>query len=442
MLPVAFVQPALAQSEPTSTERALEQLRNVLRGDENLSPATREAFQTFATAMLAELAGKRVADGSPTPPAQGDYETIVSVVDERLDERLAEDEKPAWAQTLERLNIYGDFRLRHESSFNLDDKSDRHRERLRFRLRLDYQLSDEVLLGIGLRTGDPDDPNSAFVTFGGGFNDFDISLDRVLVTYRPHWGDGLWVTAGKFVNPIHRNPVYGELVWDADVNPEGVVLGYSVTGGDTLERFDLLVGGYTIIEDAASDDVWLLSAEVAARLRLRDDLRMDLSLGYDYYTDSHSALVSDNAGNAVLGGELVSDFGIIHPIAALTIDGWDRPLTVAVEYFFNHRADISEDTGYAIGANWGKTTGKGDWRIYYQWQVVEQDSVFSAFAQDDFLLQTNFRGHVFGVHYLLGNNIDVHLWSLVTARDDTSAGSMTDSDQDQWRIRADLTIKF
>ncbi|MCH8852706.1 MAG: hypothetical protein IID41_08650, partial [Planctomycetes bacterium] len=145
LLLVGIVPRVTAQSEPTRTEKALEQLRNALESDENLSPATRKAFQDFAAAMQAELAGKRDAADIPTAAAPPSHETIVSVVDERLNERLGDDEKPAWEQALERLKIYGDLRLRHESSFNLDDKRDRHRERLRFRLRLDYQLSDELL---------------------------------------------------------------------------------------------------------------------------------------------------------------------------------------------------------------------------------------------------------------------------------------------------------
>ena len=139
---------------------------------------------------------------------------------------------------------------------------------------------------------------------------------------------------------------------------------------------------------------------------------------------------------------LVSDFGIFNTIASLTWEGWRTPLTVAGEYIWNTQARGGHDQGWALGASLGKTKKKGDWRIYYQWQVVEQEAVFSPFAQDDFLLQTNHRSHVFGSNYQLADNVGLHLWGLISARDLTSAGATTDSDKDQWRLRVDLTIKF
>jgi hypothetical protein len=381
--------------------------------------------------MQAELADQADATSETVPASTG-----AAVMD------AAVAEQSAWEEARKRLRLYGDLRLRYEATFNQDDKDDRHRLRMRLRLGLDYQMFDDLLLGAGLRTGDPDDPNSPYVTLGDGFRDFDISIDRLFVTYRPAWGDGLWATGGKFVNPIYRNPVYGELVWDADVNPEGGVIGYTMTGDGVLERFDVLVGGYTVFEDESTDDVWLLSTQATARLRVHEDARLDLSLGYDYYGDPNPALVADNRGNAVVAGAYVSDFAIVHPVVAVTFDKWEHPLSIAAEYIYNHRADIDDDTGYALGARLGRTKAKGDWLIYYQWQHVEQDAVFAAFAQDDFLLASNFRGHVFGGHYMLHEQVDLHLWGLVTSRDRTSPGPTTDSDKDQWRLRLDLTLKF
>ena len=75
-------------------------------------------------------------------------------------------------------------------------------------------------------------------------------------------------------------------------------------------------------------------------------------------------LLADNAGNAVVDTDgdtvadaLLSDFSILNPITAVTYDGW------------------------ALEASLGRTEEKGDWRVDYQLQVVEQDAVFSAFAQ-------------------------------------------------------------
>lgn len=440
--------------DPPNTEKALDRLARALQQDQALAPATRQALQDLVAAMKAE---RNPGQG---PLAAADARVGLSgrggtaQANEPSSALLSMQDKPKWEQVFDKLNIYGDVRLRHESSFNQDGKDDRHRERMRLRFRLDYQINDELTLGGGIRTGDPDDPNSPYVTLGDGFDDFDVSIDRALVNYRPQWAEGAWVTAGKFINPIKRNPVYGELVWDADVNPEGIVGGYTVADVGPFDQLDFMIGGYTVLEDGSTDDVFALAAQVAGRLSFDNDLSAMLAVGYYVYSDATpegnlALLLGDNAGNAVVdrdgdgtADDFVSDFAILNPIAAVTYEGWAMPLTVSGEYILNTRAHGSGDQGWAFGASYGKTKGKGDWRLYYQWQVIERESVFSAFAQDDFLLATNFRGHVFGANYQFADNIGLHLWGLVSARDMTFAGLTTDSDKDQWRLRADLTIKF
>ena len=91
---------------------------------------------------------------------------------------------------------------------------------------------------------------------------------------------------------------------------------------------------------------------------------------------------------------------------------------------------------------YGSTQNQGDWRSYYQWQVVEQDAVFSGFAQDDFLFATNHRSHILGINYQLLDNAGLHVWGLVSAPDKTFPGPTTDSDHFQWRFRVDLNVKF
>lgn len=81
-------------------------------------------------------------------------------------------------------------------------------------------------------------------------------------------------------------------------------------------------------------------------------------------------------------------------------------------------------------------------RLYYQYSGIEQDSVFSPFAQDDFLLATNHRSHLFGLNYQFTDAIGLNLYALVSSRDETFPGSTTDSDSHQWRVRADLNVKF
>ncbi|MBI2821573.1 MAG: putative porin, partial [Acidobacteria bacterium] len=108
----------------------------------------------------------------------------------------------------------------------------------------------------------------------------------------------------------------------------------------------------------------------------------------------------------------------------------------------NLRARIPQDEGWAVGVALGKAQNRGDWRFYYQWQVIEQDAVFSPFSQDDFLFQTNHRSHLLGINNQLTEKVGLHLLGLGSARDKTSPGPTTDSDQIQWRVRLQVNVRF
>lgn len=440
--------------KPSAVENALERLEKALQHEQGLAPETKDAIQNLVGALRAERAqAAQARQQVPAKPPEVSKGLIAEVVDEYLTARPPTREKMAWEKVLDRLALYGDLRLRHESDFELDDRRDRHRQRVRLRLGANYQLTDEILLGARITTGNPADPNSPHVTLGNVFHSFDISLDRAFLTYQPEWIIGARLTAGKFSHPFYQNPVYGELVWDADVQPEGIVGGYTLSDVGLLERLDLAVGEYTLLEQATVDDAFASVFQISGRLRLADHLKGNLAVGYYLYSDATPdgslTILGDNAGNATVdkngdgqADDFRSRFGILNPIVGFTYDGRKFPLMFSGEYILNTRAHGDRDQGWAVGAALGRAEKQGDWRLYYQWQVVEQDAVFSPFSQDDFLFQTNHHSHIFGINYQWRDNIGLHLWGLVSQRDKTFSGAATDSDQTQWRLRSDLNIRF
>ncbi len=387
----------------------------------------------FATA-LATNAAAQAAPQEPQRPS---------------DEFLAALER-AW----ERTSIHADFRLRGEANFNLDDKDGRERARIRARLGVNHDLTDELVLGARIVTGDRDDPNSSHITIGDGFDGLEFTLDRAFLKYSPDWAEGTWVTGGKFSHGFQSTPIYGELVWDGDVQPEGVAIGHGFGEVGPIDALDCRAGFYTTLENGGGSDGYLAVAEVRAKGKVGDELGSTIATAYYNYNDptpgSSSSLVGDNAGNAVidLDGDtipdrFVSDFGIWHSLVSVEVGGLDTPVKVSGEYVKNTRAEIDGDQGWAFGAGAGSKKEAGDWWVYYQWQVIEQDAVFSPFAQDDFLFQTNHRSHVAGVNYQFTSKVGVHLWALVSARDDTTPGVATaDSEKNQWRVRLDLNAKL
>jgi hypothetical protein len=356
---------------------------------------------------------------------------------------------PAAAPGPKRLSIAGDFRLRQESSFKLDDQPGRHRQRVRFRLGATYQVTDEVLAGVRLVTGSRLDANSPHVTLGEEFHKLEASLDRVFLSYKPKAVSGLTATAGKFGHPFWTNPVYSDLVWDADVQPEGVALTYSRKGSGALERWDLTVGEYVLLEQALSDARSFV-AQAAVHAKLGKNWKPSVAVGYYHYgdltPDGAQGIVNENSGNATVGAgptlDFASRFAILNPIVALRYEGGKYPIVLSGEYIKNLKAGIEQDQGWAVGIAIGSARKKGDWRAYYQWQTVEQDAVLSLISQDDFLFQTNHRSHLLGANYQWRDNIGFHLWALVSQRDKTFPGLTTDSDKRQWRLRLDTNVSF
>ncbi len=447
--------PLYAQDQkPSSIVRALERLDEALQHEEGLAPETKDALHAVIVALRAERSGAAESRRQATAqsPKAADSQ-LLKGADESRTVKPPVRKAARWEGVLQRLTAYGDFRLRAESNVNLGGDPARHRQRVRFRIGANYKLTDEIVVGGRIITGNPSDPQSPHQTLGNVFHSFTVSLDRAFMTYRPAWLRGSSLTTGKFGHPFTRNPIYGELVWDADVQPEGIVAGYTVSERGRLESFGLRAGWYALLEQSRADEGFVSAFQASSRLRLAEHVRANLAAGYYYYSDvtpsGSRTILSENGGNATLDrdgdgtpDDFVSRFGILNPIVGLTYDGWKEPLTLSAEYILNTRAQVEQDQGWAVGASLGKTRKRGDWRLYYQWQVVEQDSVFSPVSQDDFLFGTNHRSHVFGVNYQLVDKIGLHLWALASELDATSPGASPNSDENQWRLRLDLNFKF
>jgi hypothetical protein len=426
-----------ADAAPVSElEQALSALAAAAEQEESLSPGFKKALSDVVDAL-------RVESEVLEPDAPG----AVSAP--------ADDSKTL----LDRLHAFGDIRVRYEHESNRPRSEDRNRGRLRFRIGADYELTDELLAGFRVRTGNPDDPNSSHQALGGMFDSFEINLDRLYLRYDPGWmtdatGIATTVTAGKFGNPFVKNPVYGDLVWDADVNPEGLagVFGYDFAEGSL--RFTPAI--YVLEEQSRADDGYLVTLQGSGEAHW-DYFRARFASGwyryFDLTPDGSEFSVRDNAGNLTcpdadvppngLGECYLSDFSIVDTLASLTWEGWKHPVTLAGELWVNTEAVNSDDIGYALGVKvGGKVNEQHDWRMFYQWQRVEQESLFSGFAQDDFSLATNFQGHVFGLSYGLARGIYIRPWVLMSEAIRTGgSGSFADDDL-QTRLRVELNASF
>lgn len=149
------------------------------------------------------------------------------------------------------LELYGDARMRYEyrggqsadSNALHDDWQERERERYRLRIGLRGILADDWFFGVRLETSQ--NPRSTNVTFGddtsgnGPFakNSDGINVGQAYLGYKGF--KDITLTAGKMPNPL----ITTLMVWDADINPEGVAeqwkrtFNFSFGGGATAESY-------------------------------------------------------------------------------------------------------------------------------------------------------------------------------------------------------------
>ena len=332
------------------------------------------------------------------------------------------------AQQEDPWSIYGDARVRAEFN-DTEGGSDRHRMRMRLRAGAKYQASDSLLFNFRMVTGDSDNPNSVHQDAGDVFNTFNVSLDRLHFDW--DMSEHVNMLFGKFGNPVFRNPVYGELVWDADVSPEGVAF------VSEYDDFNFSFGQYAVAENtkslnvAQADDAWM-------SVMSTDTSFGDLVIGgsYSFYGNMNGKGIADgdNRTNAVNGDSFISDFGIADIVLAYNLDN----ITLSAELIENLRAaDSVDSSGIEIGLSM-KTEG-GD-KFYISHHSIDQDAVFTGFSSDDTLDQaSNYEGQILGYKTMLDNGLGMHVWGMAIAPLDPVIAGF---DNTEYRFRVDFNLSF
>ncbi|MCP4908506.1 MAG: hypothetical protein GY910_26325 [bacterium] len=341
---------------------------------------------------------------------------------------------------MDRIHPSGDIRLRYEKDASRGNGNDnRHRARARLRFGVGVDVTDEVMAGFRVRTGNSQDPKSPHQTFGNEFNSWEFSLDRAYVKYSPGWAEGAWVEGGKMANPFKTNPVYGELVWDADVNPEGGQVGYR------WSQNGFAVGGATgiwVLDNNNGNNATILPIQGYAEVK-EGDVKVTAAVALYKYSDMNSTgvggLVGNARGNTIAGGVYASRFTILNSFVSVDYTGLSVPITVVAELINNLGANRdSESMGWAVGAKTKFPLCGRTHKLFYQYQKIEADAVYNATAQDDFQSRaSNFTGHIAGIDWSLTKAVSFRTWALFE-RDRNFDGG-THSNQ---RIRGDFNFKF
>ena len=364
-------------------------------------------------------------------------------IDEKISKAVVNKQIEALPDSLkwvENLNISGDLRYRHES---IDAKNSsrwekgRHRHRIRARLGLKAKVNDEWDLDFRIASG-TSDPSSTNQTLDSGFSSKDIWLDLAYFDWHPEAMESINVYGGKMKNPFYKVGK-NQLIWDGDMNPEGIAAKYVISLGD-YDKLHINGGGFWAEESSSGVDQSLWGTQAYLKHKFENENYLLGGASYfDYGNTKGQATIydsTDSYGNSVDGaGKYANDYDIVKGFAEYGFKVGEMPVAVFGNYVKNTAATASEDTGWLIGLKLNKAKKPGSWQFSYNYRDLEKDAVIGVFSDSDFIGGgTDGRGHKFGFKYQIAKNLQAGLTYLLN-----EAGSNND---DYRRLQADLIFKF
>jgi hypothetical protein len=335
---------------------------------------------------------------------------------------------------VEKFKFKGDFRYRYEY-IDEEDKSSRGRNRIRLRLGVHAKVNDTVDFGAMFGTGG-EDPVSTNQTLDSQASTKDIRLDQGYFTWKP--ASGVTIKGGKFKNPFYK-PVKSELLWDADIRPEGMVFQY-----DNAQVF-INAGFFPIEERSKEDDSFMFAGQAGYKAKI-NDIKLTLGSGYFGYTEMEGrkstdfgylkAEDGDSFGNTLDDeGRFMTDYKEWEFFGDVTVKAGGMPIAFFVDYVVNTAAD-DNDTGYTTGFKIGKAKAPNTWDFRYQYKKVEADAVFGTFSDSDFIGGgTDGKGHEVNFGYQIAKG-----WKFAFSYFINTKG--LDDGHDYNRMMLDLKFKF
>ncbi len=347
------------------------------------------------------------------------------------------------AQDKERkIKLNADVRIRAELDRNSErtDGSERDdRDRLRYRLRFgfEYNLNKNFEFGARIRSGNPKNQQSPHVTFGNDFDPSAISIDKVYIKIKDN--NGLWLWAGKNNMPLWNQ---NQLLWDADVNPEGIAAGKTFKLSENSKLTPVV--GYFIVDhsDKKFSDGSILFVS---------QLKFYSKLGENKLSLSSGIINGENIPDKPDGTHsFYTDYTIW--ASSLQFNSENLGLIVGLDYFKNLTDYKNIDAIDAVFED--QTTGfvgsltfsKDNFSAGYYYAHIEKFAVIDYFAQDDWVRwgnddytrSSNFAGHEFRLKYKFTDKFN-SVFRVYSVKGIQTTGSDLETGT---RFRLDLNMKF
>lgn len=364
---------------------------------------------------------------------------------------------------LTEFKLGGDVRLRHQVETQAPQNgtvtNERTRERFRFRLNGDVLMQKGWGAGFALETAPAADSGNQ--TFQDGNNDYSIYLARAYVSYRPNQN---WM----FIGGKQKNPFYTtDLVWDADINPQGVTELYTnyLAGKDTFEVRASQILMDDRPESTASRpgrDAWLFGQQAVYTHWFGKDAignvvnSFIIAPGLMFYNDSVlDGLDNENPFNGSTDGLAVVTLpgevnwaNVKGPGTAFKLY-WDLAYNLEaqrrVQRIYGIPNVAKDPTAWLVGFGYSYGTGKvqGDYSVKLDYRSVGIGSVDPNLNDSDFAFgKLNMEGFKLATSYNLTDWANFNVtYFYATDKRPTLSNAIANLDHAQI-LQVDLVVKF
>ena len=341
------------------------------------------------------------------------------------------EQKVAWAA---KTQVKGDVRLRYED-VNVDSPNSRSgnqdRERVRARVGFYSEINPQVDAGVRIATGSSADGRSTNQSLDNYFDKKQLWVDLAYLDWHPTAIPNLHLIGGKMAQPWVS---MGDIIWDSDLNPEGVAATYKANVGGA-ELFGS-AGHYMLKDNVDGDgvqfkhDAQLYHGQLGARFAPADSLKMTLGASiYGFDNDKDSAALRQF-------GNTTTEFNLVEGFGQIDFTGFAIPLSAYGQYVKNTESTDGEDQAWLAGLK----TKLGAWSLDYNYRDVQRNAVVSAFTDSDFGAgYTGNRGHKFKVGYEIDKNFSVGGAYLMAK---TNRSQLPNDHADVDTLQVDLEAKF
>jgi len=393
------------------------------------------------------------ANGSISPGQYAELQTELASEKQAQQEAAAQqvkksdlsafEQKVAWAAKTE---FKGDVRVRHEN-IKIDGESDgknKDRQRIRARLGAYTQINPQVNTGIRIATGGGDDARSTNQDLDNYFDKKQLWLDQAYIDYHPTAVKDLHLIGGKMPQPWVST---GDVIWDSDINPEGVAATYKHNLGNSGVEMFGSAGYYTLKDNVDGEgvqfrhDLSMYAGQLGTRFAPTDSLKVTLGGSvYGYKNDDDSKCPTTGTKTTpcalAVNGNSTSEFRLYEGFGQVDIANLPLPLSLYGQYVHNAATDSDQDDAWLVGFK-----SKLDaFSLDYNYRDVQRNAVVGAFTDSDFANgTTGSRGHTVKLGYEIDKNFGVGVTYYLTKAD---YATTTQKDANTNTLQLDVEAKF